>query len=387
MLPDHPEHLPPPWPRFLDLDKRQNALRQHLSVLSMDAHDNRASASETSYDSISAKCGSPQLPPPSVCATSDEFPDALANSVLARRLIAAAATATAPTSAPGTGAPLRSVAHMPSPQAGLHGRHQMTPPGEYASTLEGLGMWHRELGDMAIPRAAHSIPPHLSQSLGRMDGFDASFAPFSPADAPELSMMLSNHGCGRRLERSEPSGPGGVNPLSLDVLSTESLGTSVPPPPPPPLPASNTTGRAVPSIGSLGHPTDCNPPCRHVRKAVGCRDGWSCPKCHLCEWRHLGRWRRQPGNVGGQMSAVAVQDTIVDEVISGTPSTNDVSTSTNDLRPPGPEAEVELQAQSIGSIDHPNRCGPPCRYHWRKEGCRNGHACLCCHCCQWQRLP
>merc|ERR1719329_235681 len=38
------------------------------------------------------------------------------------------------------------------------------------------------------------------------------------------------------------------------------------------------------SCGSVGHPHTCAAPCRYVKKQGGCRDGASCPKCHLCFW-------------------------------------------------------------------------------------------------------
>lgn len=38
------------------------------------------------------------------------------------------------------------------------------------------------------------------------------------------------------------------------------------------------------SVGSLGHPYDCNEPCKYFRRKAGCRDGWQCLKCHRCEW-------------------------------------------------------------------------------------------------------
>jgi len=38
------------------------------------------------------------------------------------------------------------------------------------------------------------------------------------------------------------------------------------------------------SMGSIGHPTTCNRPCKYARRKGGCRDGWQCTSCHLCRW-------------------------------------------------------------------------------------------------------
>ncbi|CAK9009249.1 unnamed protein product [Durusdinium trenchii] len=40
-----------------------------------------------------------------------------------------------------------------------------------------------------------------------------------------------------------------------------------------------------PSAGSLGHPYNCGPPCKYVKKTRGCKDGRCCTRCHLCPWR------------------------------------------------------------------------------------------------------
>lgn len=38
------------------------------------------------------------------------------------------------------------------------------------------------------------------------------------------------------------------------------------------------------SVGSVGHPFTCMEPCKYARRLGGCRDGWQCSKCHLCQW-------------------------------------------------------------------------------------------------------
>eukprot|EP00931_Biecheleriopsis_adriatica_P058768 TRINITY_DN35064_c2_g1_i1.p1 TRINITY_DN35064_c2_g1~~TRINITY_DN35064_c2_g1_i1.p1 ORF type:complete len:331 (-),score=44.87 TRINITY_DN35064_c2_g1_i1:37-1029(-) len=40
----------------------------------------------------------------------------------------------------------------------------------------------------------------------------------------------------------------------------------------------------VPSVGSHGHPLNCNEPCKYSGKPKGCKDGKHCSRCHLCRW-------------------------------------------------------------------------------------------------------
>jgi len=40
---------------------------------------------------------------------------------------------------------------------------------------------------------------------------------------------------------------------------------------------------------------------------------------------------------------------------------------------------------SLGSFGHPVLCRAPCKYVWRRTGCREGQSCACCHLCQWSR--
>eukprot|EP00931_Biecheleriopsis_adriatica_P058766 TRINITY_DN35064_c0_g2_i1.p1 TRINITY_DN35064_c0_g2~~TRINITY_DN35064_c0_g2_i1.p1 ORF type:complete len:369 (-),score=50.34 TRINITY_DN35064_c0_g2_i1:136-1242(-) len=42
--------------------------------------------------------------------------------------------------------------------------------------------------------------------------------------------------------------------------------------------------REVPSVGSLGHPQNCNAPCKFTKTPRGCKDGEHCLRCHLCRW-------------------------------------------------------------------------------------------------------
>lgn len=38
------------------------------------------------------------------------------------------------------------------------------------------------------------------------------------------------------------------------------------------------------SLGSTGHPLQCNAPCKYSFKPKGCKDGVDCDRCHLCKW-------------------------------------------------------------------------------------------------------
>lgn len=118
-----------------------------------------------------------------------------------------------------------------------------------------------------------------------------------------------------------------------------------PAPEPPPAPEA-----AWPSEGSKRHPVACQGACRYVKRKGGCRDGARCRKCHLCFWRRDGE-KDHTGDEG--LTAEAV---------------------TAEVLPP-----------SGGTAGHPERCGAPCRYVWRKGGCRNGANCPNCHACFWRR--
>ena len=48
---------------------------------------------------------------------------------------------------------------------------------------------------------------------------------------------------------------------------------------------------------------------------------------------------------------------------------------------------METQPFSVGSAGHPYTCSNPCKYVWRKQGCRDGTDCPNCHYCKWQRRP
>mmetsp|Transcript_116474 Transcript_116474/g.324582 ORF Transcript_116474/g.324582 Transcript_116474/m.324582 type:complete len:287 (-) Transcript_116474:50-910(-) len=39
---------------------------------------------------------------------------------------------------------------------------------------------------------------------------------------------------------------------------------------------------------------------------------------------------------------------------------------------------------SVGSQGHPGGCAAPCKYFWKKKGCKDGASCSRCHLCAWR---
>lgn len=55
---------------------------------------------------------------------------------------------------------------------------------------------------------------------------------------------------------------------------------------------------------------------------------------------------------------------------------------------PAPVPEMMLDANvyaSVGSVGHPLNCAPPCKYHFKRQGCKDGILCSRCHMCVWSR--
>eukprot|EP00419_Tripos_fusus_P001534 CAMPEP_0172678130 /NCGR_PEP_ID=MMETSP1074-20121228/15165_1 /TAXON_ID=2916 /ORGANISM="Ceratium fusus, Strain PA161109" /LENGTH=184 /DNA_ID=CAMNT_0013496087 /DNA_START=91 /DNA_END=645 /DNA_ORIENTATION=- len=50
----------------------------------------------------------------------------------------------------------------------------------------------------------------------------------------------------------------------------------------------------------------------------------------------------------------------------------------SDLQPPP-------RTVSYGSVGHPLSCGGPCKYAWKRRGCKDGTKCNRCHLCEWRR--
>jgi len=186
---------------------------------------------------------------------------------------------------------------------------------------------------------------------------------------------------------------------------------AVPPPPqvvarrPRPKIADKTsaepqTAGPVVSVGSIGHPKTCSEACPYVKRKGGCRDGASCPKCHLCFWQRPGvkvaashamgeprdcqsdsdagrpvdlpTWALQ----GAVLCAAAVPYTqVVDRPRAGGGA--------------GPQADSTASSGdgplSVGSIGHPHSCGQACKFHGKGKGCKDGRWCVRCHLCRWKR--
>merc|ERR1719424_1374602 len=120
--------------------------------------------------------------------------------------------------------------------------------------------------------------------------------------------------------------------------------------PPPPQPPGHQ--QMLASIGSCGHPNDCERPCKYVWKKKGCRDGAKCLHCHFCRPQKIA----QPGL-----------------------NTNNIS------QEPVPQGVSCTKPLSIGSIGHPHSCASACKYNRKSAGCKDGTRCNRCHVCRWSR--
>jgi hypothetical protein len=134
----------------------------------------------------------------------------------------------------------------------------------------------------------------------------------------------------------------------------------------PPVPDVHT------SIGTFGHPDRCAGSCRYIKRKGGCRNGASCPQCHLCFWQ-----RKTGGEAKTQKAKPPhTQDLNCVAAFSGQDS------SISDFGKNAGDDEV-----SRGSENHPHGCATACKYVNKKGGCREGEACLDCHLCPWRRSP
>lgn len=163
-------------------------------------------------------------------------------------------------------------------------------------------------------------------------------------------------------------------------------------------------------LGVQGHPKACGPPCKYIKRKGGCRDGSSCPNCHLCFWRkdigdevakapnvkpsrvepsteRLGLYDGEPCFLpllaraslppkGTLDCNHAVQPINFLDVV---PITVAASSAHPSL------AEANNGWQSVGSIGHPHTCRKGCKYHNKPRGCKDGKLCVRCHACPWMR--
>jgi len=47
--------------------------------------------------------------------------------------------------------------------------------------------------------------------------------------------------------------------------------------------------------------------------------------------------------------------------------------------------QEEPLAASVGTVGHPNNCGPACKFHHTARGCKDGKFCTHCHVCPWRK--
>mmetsp|Transcript_4580 Transcript_4580/g.7904 ORF Transcript_4580/g.7904 Transcript_4580/m.7904 type:complete len:262 (-) Transcript_4580:381-1166(-) len=128
------------------------------------------------------------------------------------------------------------------------------------------------------------------------------------------------------------------------------------------------------SLGSVGHPFNCNQACKYRNRKGGCRDGTRCMSCHLCQWSRCDPIKpfRPPVDVLDVDNAQASSGVM--HVLPQSP-----------LNPMKIPTEATAANWSEGSIGHPLTCADACRYKHRKGGCREGRNCKSCHLCQWSR--
>jgi len=222
----------------------------------------------------------------------------------------------------------------------------------------------------------------------------------------------------------------------------------VPPPPAPPegVPEAQGDDEAVEgptsfSVGTQGHPHNCGPACRYVRRKKGCRNGLACTNCHKCFWRRDEQ----------RTTAVATPPGLLDDskqtlqglvhlylkscIDGGAENRAEIAESVAEVEPrmnperhrsPGASGLVEqagctdpflegplerelddawitsttmglqtsevgghgnLDPPSIGSVGHPHFCKQACKYYRKASGCKDGNLCSCCHLCRWRRKP
>ncbi|CAK0825442.1 unnamed protein product, partial [Prorocentrum cordatum] len=118
--------------------------------------------------------------------------------------------------------------------------------------------WRRQ------PLEARRGPGSAGDGAGEREPAEAQAAPAAVqrADGSQL------HGAAGQAAASKES------PLASELPG--SLFWSRPPRP--------ETDSECPSLGSIGHPLCCGPPCKYFNKTGGCKDGHSCVRCHLCQW-------------------------------------------------------------------------------------------------------
>eukprot|EP00930_Biecheleria_cincta_P030226 TRINITY_DN20941_c0_g1_i1.p1 TRINITY_DN20941_c0_g1~~TRINITY_DN20941_c0_g1_i1.p1 ORF type:complete len:190 (-),score=25.71 TRINITY_DN20941_c0_g1_i1:214-783(-) len=140
-----------------------------------------------------------------------------------------------------------------------HGRQQVTHAKCHAAP--GMELTIDNIPWMLIPEMQQ--PPQI---LGRDTGRQYLSGHAPPEDKPyharsELPSVGSLH--------SWQVFAGHDAPVSTDVAS----------------PPQAILDSVAPSIGSNGHPYNCQDACKYASRPRGCKDGEACSRCHVCKWK------------------------------------------------------------------------------------------------------
>eukprot|EP00927_Polykrikos_kofoidii_P073379 TRINITY_DN69421_c0_g1_i1.p1 TRINITY_DN69421_c0_g1~~TRINITY_DN69421_c0_g1_i1.p1 ORF type:complete len:294 (+),score=51.21 TRINITY_DN69421_c0_g1_i1:227-1108(+) len=181
-------------------------------------------------------------------------------------------------------------------------------------------------------------------------------------------------------------------PIPMQVRATPSgaprlvpLGNGLPP---------ERDGGALPSTGSAGHPTSCQPPCKYHWKVKGCKDGTNCNRCHLCPWSRAASRPASAKTVQADIATAKEAKALED----GTSDAEDDRTTVQKEKEERLQANYEFYAHmpeqqleklvpkredgsvtSIGAILHELDSCAPCGFFRTPKGCINGIRCKFCH--------
>mmetsp|Transcript_114805 Transcript_114805/g.331797 ORF Transcript_114805/g.331797 Transcript_114805/m.331797 type:complete len:269 (+) Transcript_114805:119-925(+) len=146
-------------------------------------------------------------------------------------------------------------------------------------------------GRRGRPKRSAEGVADLQDSVGHdVSSSDREFGSGAGGRKPEDMARLQRHGQRQRNDQHSPprttatsSGAIAGSRAGAATYGTASAASSRPSFEVTSSPADLPTPAPV-SIGSVGHPGQCGPPCKYVRKARGCKDGAACRRCHLCKW-------------------------------------------------------------------------------------------------------
>lgn len=120
------------------------------------------------------------------------------------------------------------------------------------------------------PHTQLTCPAFRSSTAALSDGWADRGGPVDPTPCGEEHWRST-----RRSEEAQASERGDAQGPSLDGNRSE-------------------LGDQWPSRGSTGHPHSCQPACKFALTPRGCKDGSSCPRCHLCHFTRASQ--RQAGH-------------------------------------------------------------------------------------------